>query len=376
MQKLNGIPVAKDKPLFTPGPLTTSLSVKLAMLHDLGAHDGEFIAVVRDVRERLLKVAGVSKEAGYEVVLLQGSGSYGVEAILTCSVPPNGKLLATVNGAYGRRLVKMAQMNKIDTVVLDYPEDEAVKPEDIDRILTEDPSITNVAVVHCETTSGIMSPIDQIGLVCKKHGKSYFVDSMSAFGAMKVDFPGWGIDWLVSSANKCIEGLPGFCFVICRREALLGTKGWSRTHSFDLLDQWNGFESNGQFRFTPPIQSVLAFQQALDELDEEGGVPAREARYRANYQCLIQGMRKLGFTEYVRPEAQGHIITSFNYLDHPKFNFEEFFETVKRKGFVMYMGKVVNHNCFRIGNIGRLFPEDMQGLLGAIRDTLEEMGVR
>ncbi len=369
------LPLAKNRPLFTPGPLTTSNSVKQAMLHDLGAHDDDFIDVVVQVREGLLRVAGLSREAGWEVVPLQGSGSYGVEAVLTCSTPPDGKVLVLENGAYGKRIVQTLRANKIDHAVLSYAEDEAANAADVDNLLGSDAAITNVVVAHCETTSGIMNPIAEIGPVVRRHSKSFFVDSMSAFGAVETDFEGWGIDFLVSSANKCIEGVPGFSFIICRREVLFATEGWSRTLSFDLLDQWRGLESTGQFRFTPPIQVFLAFAQALRELEAEGGPKARQARYRANYDCLIQGMRRLGFEELLRPELQGHIITAFRYPPHPNFVFEEFFDLIRRRGYVIYLGKVVATDCFRIGNIGRLFQADIVALLAAIRETLEEMEV-
>ena len=365
----------EDKPLFTPGPLTTSLSVKQAMLRDLGSRDVEFIGAVRELREELLRVAGVSQQAGYEAILMQGSGTFSVEAVIASAMPPEGKLLAVVNGSYGDRIVKIAQVYGIETVVQKYRENELPSVEAVDKALAEDPEIKMVVAVHCETTSGIINPIEAIGQVVSQHGRCYFVDSMSAFGAVPLDFEAAKIDFLVSSANKCIEGVPGFGFCLCRREALTETRGWSRTLSLDLLAQWEGLEKNGQFRFTPPTHTILAFRQALRELDQEGGVSGRSARYEENYRTLLAGMRSLGFIEYVDPALQGYIITSFRYPEDPNFQFEKFYDLLNEAGFVIYPGKVSDADCFRIGNIGRIDKSDVEALLEAIKGTLAKMEV-
>jgi 2-aminoethylphosphonate-pyruvate transaminase len=366
---------AADPLLFTPGPLTTSRTVKQAMLRDVGTWDKDFAAIVASVRESLLQVAGVSKQQGYETILMQGSGSYGVEAVVASTIPPDGKLLAVINGAYGERLAKIVTMLKIPLAVLRYPENQIPSAQDVDRLLAEDPSITHVAVVHCETTSGIMNPIEQIGPVVKRHGRTFCVDAMSTFGAVPVDWAAVGVDYLVSSANKCIEGVPGFAYVIARREALQLTEGWARSLSLDLLGQWQYMERTGLFRFTPPTHVILAFAQAIAELEAEGGVAARASRYQTNYERLVSGMRRLGFREYLRPEWQGHIITSFLYPEDPRFEFKEFYNRLHDKGFIIYSGKVSDADCFRIGSIGRIFPADIESLLAAIGRTLAEMEV-
>jgi 2-aminoethylphosphonate-pyruvate transaminase len=368
---------AKDKLLFTPGPLTTSQTVKQAMLRDLGSRDVAFIEAVGNIRRLLLDVAGVSVagEGGYEAVLMQGSGTFGLEAVIGSTVPPDGKLLVIINGAYGDRIAKIARVLKIDTVTLDYSTNEVPSAADVDALLAQDKAITNVVVVHCETTSGIMNPILDIGEVVHRHGKSYFVDSMSAFGAVPFDFEKCKIDFLVSSANKCIEGVPGFSFAICRRSSLLATEGYARSVSLDLLAQWQGLEANGQFRFTPPTHVILAFEQALLELADEGGVEGRAARYSANNKVLLSGMRKMGFTEYLSPDLQGVIITAFCFPDHRRFSFEQFYAALNDKGFVIYPGKVSDIDCFRIGNIGHLFESDLHALLAAIKVIIDEMGV-
>ena len=369
-------PLRPDKPLFTPGPLTTSRSVKEAMLRDLGSRDGAFIDTVRQVRDRLLALAGVSTGAGYEAIPVQGSGTFGLESVISSASPPRKKLLVVINGAYGERIATIAEVHGVEVVRLGFAENATPEVGEIGRLLEEDPSIATVALVHCETTTGIMNPVQAVGQVVRDAGRVFFVDSMSAFGAISVDVSEWGIDFLVSSANKCIEGVPGFSFVICRREVLLATRGWSRTVSLDLLAQWEGLEANGQFRFTPPTHTILAFAQALTELEAEGGVRGRCDRYRENHAALVKGMRALGFEEFLSPDMQGPIITSFLCPDHAAFTFDDFYERLNDRGFVIYPGKVTQANCFRIGTIGRLYPDDISDLLAAIEATLSDMGIR
>ncbi len=364
----------KDKILFTPGPLTTSRTVKQAMLRDLGSRDFEFIELVKDIRRRLVAL-GECRDGSYEAVLMQGSGTFSIEAVLSSCIAPDGKALVIVNGAYGKRMAQILKTLRIEHVVLECPEDEVPDLTAIEAALQGDSAISFVAIVHCETTTGIINPIREVGVLARKAGATYFVDAMSSFGVVPVNLAECNIDYLVSSANKCIEGVPGFGFVAARKEALLGTEGYARSVSLDLLSQWRGLEANGQFRFTPPTHALLAFHQALLELEEEGGVAGRAARYRANYETLIAGMRAMGFEEYLAPEKQGYIITSFRYPAHPNFTFDEFYARLNEMGYVIYPGKVSNADCFRIGNIGRIFTNDVRDLLRAIRETVREMGI-
>lgn len=365
----------KDKILFTPGPLTTSRTVKQAMLRDLGSRDFEFISTVRFIRERLVALAGAAV-GDFECIPVQGSGTFAVEATLTSTVPRDGKVLVVINGAYGHRMVTICRTAGVACSSLECREDCAPDPATIAKAIEQDPAVTHVAVVHCETTTGIINPIREIGAVVKKAGKSYMVDAMSSFGAVPLSAPDCYIDYLVSSANKCIEGVPGFAFVIAKHDTLMQTTGYARSLSLDLLAQWKGLESNGQFRFTPPTHALLAFRQALIELEQEGGVEGRAARYRKNYEVLVAGMRKMGFVEYLRPELQGYIITSFRYPEDPKFTFEDFYRRLNEKDFVIYPGKVSNADCFRIGNIGRIFEPDVRALLASVRQAVEEMGLQ
>jgi 2-aminoethylphosphonate-pyruvate transaminase len=361
----------KDKILFTPGPLTTSQTVKQALLRDLGSRDGDFIARIADIRSRLLALGGVEPE-GYVAIPMQGSGTYAVESVFASTIRRDGRVLVIINGAYGRRIAQICTTLGIAVGTLEFPE---YQTPDLARIEAElaGGAYTDVAVVHCETTTGIINPIEAIGALVTRAGARYIVDAMSSFGAVSIDIAGAGIDYLVSSANKCIEGVPGFGFVISRREALVETEGRARSLSLDLLAQWRGLEASGQFRFTPPTHALLAFHQALVELEAEGGVAGRGERYQANYRTLTEGMKSLGFAAYLPPELQGYIITSFRYPETPGWDFEEFYTRLNDRDFVIYPGKVSDADCFRIGNIGRIFPADVKALLGAIREVLVEM---
>jgi 2-aminoethylphosphonate-pyruvate transaminase len=365
----------QDKLLYTPGPLTTSATVKAAMLRDLGSRDQEFMSVVRNIREKLLAIGGQANDSLYSVVPMQGSGTFGIEAAISSIVPRDGKLLVIINGAYGKRIVQMAHVYQIEAQILQTPENILPDLQAVESALNSDSGITTVAVVHCETTTGILNPIQQIGEIVNRLHRVYFVDAMSSFGAIPIDLVACHIDYLVSSSNKCIEGVPGFSFALARKEALQATEGYARTLALNLLAQWQELEKTGQFRYTPPTHVMLAFNQALHELEAEGGVAGRAARYRDNHDTLLTGMRELGFRVYLPPELQSYIITTFYYPEHPNFNFETFYQMLNDKGFVIYPGKLGDMLCFRLGNIGRLFPEDMTDLLKAIRETLEAMNV-
>ena len=364
---------ATDKLLFTPGPLTTSRTVRQAMLRDLGSRDGEFIAVVREIRRALLEIGQTC--GAYEAVLVQGSGTFGIESVVSSAIEDSGKLLVVVNGAYGKRIVRMAEVHGIPVTVQTYAEDTLPDVSAVASALSSDGAITHVAMVHSETTTGLVNPIEEVGRVVREAKRSFIVDAMSSFGAIPIDVERCAIDYLVSSANKCIEGVPGFSFVLARREPLLASEGSARSLSLDLHAQWRGLEKDGQFRFTPPTHALLAFHQALHELTEEGGVAARGARYRACQKTLADGMKALGFAAYLPPELQGPIITTFRYPGHAKFAFEAFYEGLSERGFAIYPGKLTNADCFRIGSIGRIFASDVLNLLAAIRDVLAAMGV-
>ena len=360
------------KLLFTPGPLTTSKTTKEAMLEDVGSRDFEFINAVKEIRNGLLDLAGVSQAGGYETVLMQGSGTFGVESVISSAVAADDVLLILINGAYGERILKMTLIHKLKHMALRFPESTIVSAEETETFLQAYPEITHVACIHSETTTGSLNPISAIGAVCKKYNKVFIVDAMSSFGGVQFNMKESQVDFLLSSSNKCIEGVPGFAFAICKKTELEKAKGQARSLSLDLYDQWLGLETNGQFRFTPPTLSILAFRQALKELMAEGGVIAREKRYKTNKKYLDAGMAELGFKQYLAPEIQSHIITSFLYPKDPNFNFEKFYQKLNDRGFVIYPGKLGKIDAFRIGNIGQIFPEDIKALIGGIREVLEQ----
>jgi 2-aminoethylphosphonate-pyruvate transaminase len=365
----------RDKLLFTPGPLTTNASVKEAAFTDLGSRDSEFISVVKQIRQRLLSLAHVESPE-YESVLMQGSGTFGIESVISSSIPSCGMLLNIVNGAYGRRISQIARIHSIPLIELIYEENQLPDLKEIESCLTKNSQITHIAVIHCETTTGLINPIADIGEMAATFQKAYIVDAMSSFGAYDIDMKKMNISYLISSSNKCIEGIPGFSFILARRSELEKCKGLGRSLSLELYDQWSGLDINGQFRFTPPVQVMLAFREALDELEKEGGIRARADRYQENNALVISGMRKLGFRTFLPPELRGYIITSFLYPSHPGFSFDTFYSILNDKGFVIYPGKLSKVDCFRIGNIGQLFIIDIHMIIDAIDETLHEMRIK
>ena len=361
------------KRLYTPGPLNTSLSVKEAMLVDVGSRDSFFIDTVRFVREELLNIANVDK-ALYTSVIIQGSGTFAVESVVSSVIKDNGQLLILINGAYGERIKKIATRHNIANICLQWDENEVIDPNILDEFLANNGAITHVAWVHSETTTGLFNPVEDIAAVCKKYGKVCILDAMSSFGAAQIDMQGSGIEFLISSSNKCIQGVPGFAFVIANRIALMQAENNARTLSLDLFEQWKGLEAIGQFRFTPPTLSLLAFRQAITELYEEGGVMARELRYKKNNHTIRTHLIEMGFEPYLPETIQGHIITSFLFPTSD-FNFEAFYQKLNERDCVIYPGKLTKAETFRIGNIGHLFIEDMHYLIATIREVCAELDV-
>lgn len=353
--------------LLTPGPLSTSESVRQAMLQDWCTWDKDYNeGVVTVIREQLLKLAGLDGE--YTTVLLQGSGTYAVEATLSCAVRPQDKLLIVANGAYGKRMGDIARRHGLNHVLVSLKETAPVTPEAVRRALEEHPDITHLAMVHCETTTGILNPVEAVARAIRGRGLTFIVDAMSSFGGIPIDIRKLGIDFLVSSANKCIQGVPGFGFVIAIRSSLSRCEGVSRSLSLDLYDQWAEMEKGrGKWRFTSPTHVVRAFFQAVKELEDEGGVEARHDRYRENHAELVEGMRRSGFRTLLPDELQSPIITSFLYPEED-FDFQKFYEALKERGFVIYPGKISEAPTFRIGNIGDVFPDDFRRLAEAVAD--------
>ncbi len=367
----------EDMPyLLTPGPLTTSRTVKLAMLADWGSRDVEFRSLIAEIRSDLLKIANAGE--AYECVLMQGSGTFAIEAALGSLTPKgrNPKTLVVMNGAYGKRAAKILDfVGNRAYVTINKGDSAAPNAREVREALEANPTVEFVFVVHCETTSGIINPIEEIVAVCKEADKVVMVDAMSSFGALPIDMDGSGIDVMVSSSNKCIEGVPGFAYVIVRRDLLEASAGNSHSVVLDLYDQWQAMENNGQFRFTPPTHALVAFHTALQEFRKEGGVAGRRARYQANTDVLVSGMRAMGFETLLGDDVSGPIIQTFLTPADRKFDFDRFYDALRARGYAIYPGKLTKQPSFRIGTIGKLDQKVMRGVLEAIGEVLKEMGV-
>ena len=351
--------------LLTPGPLTTTADVKRTMLRDWCTWDRDYNSLVEGIRTQLVRLATGGQ--GYSAVLMQGSGTFVVEATIISAVPPSGKLLVLENGAYGRRIAAIARRTGRPVTV--HSSGELAPPDQLrlKRALARDPQISHVAVVHCETTTGMLNPVEELGDIVKSYRRTFIVDAMSSFGGIPMDMAELGADFLISSANKCIQGVPGFGFVIAARSCLEECRDRATSLSLDLYDQWRTMEEQqGKWRFTSPTHTVRAFAQALKELDAEGGINARFRRYTENHRILVEGMRRLGFACLLDDRDQSPIITAFLSPAHPDYRFERFYENLKTVGFVIYPGKVTDRDTFRIGNIGDIHPADMHRLLTAV----------
>lgn len=356
--------------LLTPGPLTTSKTVKNEMLVDHCTWDDDYKQITQRIRERLLELSHVDNKE-YTAVLMQGSGTFGVESVISSVVGAKDKILVCTNGEYGKRIAEICCYHKINTVVYEEKYNSIISGEKVAEFLKADPSVTHVAMVHSETTTGILNDIASVGAVCREWGKTFIVDAMSSFGGIEIDMKACGIDFLISSANKCIQGVPGFSFIIAEKDKLLKSGGKARSLSLDLYEQWKGMDKDGKWRFTSPTHVVLAFAKAMDELYEEGGIPKRQERYEENNRVLIERMAELGIHSYIDREHQSPIITTF-YYPEGKFEFAEMYSYIKKRGYAIYPGKLTDADTFRIGNIGEIYREDMVKLTDIIKEYLEE----
>jgi 2-aminoethylphosphonate-pyruvate transaminase len=361
----------KEPILLTPGPLTTSTATKLAMVRDWGSRDTGFIQINRRVRELLLKI--IDGEKTHVCVPLQGSGTFVVEAMLGTMVPKNGHVLVPQNGAYCKRIAKICSILGRRTTALEYEERQPVKPADIDAALKKDPSITHVALVHCETSTGVLNPLKEISQIVARHGRSLLVDAMSSFAALPIEGP---FDALVAASGKCLEGPPGMGFALIRKTALEKCTGNSPSLVLDLYDQWVNMEKTAQWRFTPPTVVVAALHAALEQYVAAGGQPARYARYQRNCEVLIEGMTRLGFKLFLEARHQAPVIVTFHAPSDPSYDFQKFYDRVREKGFVLYPGKLTQVDTLRVGCIGAIDEHVMRSAVHAIADTVAEQNIR
>jgi 2-aminoethylphosphonate-pyruvate transaminase len=362
--------------LLTPGPLSCSPIVKNEMLFDYGSRDKKFTNIIHNIRSKLLDISQIDKDK-YTVVLVPGSGTYGVESTITSSVPHNGKLAILSNGAYGIRMTQIADINKIDYVHIKLKNNETITKDTVKETLTNNPNITHLALVHHETTTGILNPIDEITQELQLYNKinnkgvKIIVDAMSSYGGIEIDFSRANIDFLISSSNKCIESVPGFSYVIAKKTALDETKGLERSLSLALYPQWKNMETTQQFRFTPPTHSLVAFNTALELLIKEGGIKSRNERYTKYNELIRKRMSEMGFAPYLHKDY-GCVITTF-YYPTPDFDFEKFYTMLSERGVVIYPGKLSDEKVFRIGNIGDISFETLNGCLNIIQDVTTKL---
>jgi 2-aminoethylphosphonate-pyruvate transaminase len=365
----------RDPILLTPGPLTTSLATKAAMLRDWGSWDASFIAVTARVRARLTAV--VNGEGTHVCVPMQGSGTFSVEAAVNTLVPrAGGHLLVLINGAYGKRLARLTEMMGRKLSVFETAEDVPTTAADVARKLDADPSITHVALIHCETSTGILNPLPEIAEAVAQRGRRLIIDAMSSFGAIPIDAKAVPFDALIAASGKCIEGPPGMGFVFARKSVLEQCAGNSSSLSLDLYDQWAYMEKTTQWRYTPPTHVVVALDAALEQYLAAGGQPARLARYTANCETLIAGMKEMGFRPFLDARIQAPIIVTFHAPADPRYAFKAFYDKVRDKGFILYPGKLTQLETFRVGCIGAIGPYEMRHAVNAVRDALADLGIR
>ena len=363
----------RDKILLTPGPLTTTLRTKLAMLKDWGSWDADFNAVTASVRKSLLKIT--HGEPSHVVVPLQGSGTFSVEAAVASVVPQSGHVLVLDNGAYCKRAARLTTLMGRRCTVMPFDEAQPVSAPHLEQQLQADPSITHVILIHCETGAGVLNPLQAIADVCERHGKGLIVDAMSSFGALPIDARTTRFDALVAASGKCLEGVPGMGFVFIRKAILEACAGQSQSLAMDLYDQYTYMEKTTQWRFTPPTHVVVALHEAIAQFEAEGGQPARLARYTRNYETLVRGMAALGFRPFLEPAVQAPIIVTFHAPGDPKYDFKTFYTAARARGFILYPGKLTTVETFRVGCIGAIGPDEMEQAVHAVALTLQDMGI-
>ena len=364
----------QDPLLLTPGPLTTSRRTKEAMLRDYGSREDNFIAITAKVRELLVRV--IHGEGSHVCVPLQGSGTFTVEAMLGTLVAREGHVLVPSNGAYCQRIAQILRVLGRRVTVHEYPEATQVRAEDVELLLAADASITHVALVHCETSTGVINPLHEVALAAAKHRRSLLVDAMSSLGAIEIDARRTPFDALVAASGKCLEGPPGMGFALVRQAALERAKGNSHSLALDLHDQWVQMEKTRQWRFTPPTQVVAALAEALEQFTEEGGTAARGARYARNCERLIAGMEALGLQLFLPRAIQAPVIVTFHAPADPAYRFERFYDEARRRGFILYPGKLTKVETFRVGCIGHVDEDDVKRAIEAIAAAFGAMGVK
>ena len=355
--------------LLNPGPATTTDSVKLAQaVPDICPREQEFGDLMEFCATEITKLVGDPKD--YATVLFGGSGTATVEAILSSVVPDGGKILIIDNGAYGKRMCQITSIYKLNTVIFESSSIEPINLQALGKMINNEQGLTHLAMIHHETTTGLLNDISAVGDLCSKYEISFIVDSMSGFAAIPVDMRAMNIDYLAASSNKNIQGMAGIGFAICNKQVLEGTKSIApRNLYLNLYAQYAYFEKTHQTRFTPPVQTFYALKQAIVETLKET-VVGRYARYSKSWKTLLHGIEKLGLEYLIDKEHHSKIITSIIEPKTEKYNFDEMHDFFFEKGFTIYPGKVNNYDTFRISNIGQIDYTDMQAFLKVLEEYL------
>jgi len=344
--------------LLNPGPVTTTDTVKQALVvADICHREVEFTDLMQGVRMDLLKVVNADPEQ-YTSILFAASGTGAVEACLSSVLASEKKVLIINNGPYGQRMLDIARRYHIPSLEYQVDYDQPIAITEIELLLIQNNNIGAVAMVHHETSSGILSSLRPIGELCHKYGCEFIVDAMSSFAGVDIDVEREHIDYIISSANKCLQGMPGLAFVIAKKSALMQSKGRARSFYFDLHQQFYALETQREMPFTPPVQIIYALRQALNEFLAET-LSGRIERYQRNYELLIKGFAKLGFTCLTPEDRASHLLAIIRFPGDQSYNFDEFHDYLFAAGFTIYPKKLSIPNTFRVACLGAIEPQDI-----------------
>ncbi len=365
--------MVKRNILLNPGPVTTEDTVKQALvIPDICPREKEFGNLIQEIRRDLVRIAGGNEN--YSSILFAGSGTAAMESVISSVVPPNKKILILINGEYGIRFAQIAKTYNIETLELKFEYGKKIDLKKYEETLQGDPDIACIAATHHETTVGILNPIEKIGAIAKNYGKIFIVDTISSFAGVNFNIIDFNIDFMMSTSNKCIQGMAGVSFIICKKAELLKINKWkARNYYLDLHSQYRYLEENNQTRFTPPVQVIYALKQAITEFFEEGA-ENRFKRYKENYYILKHGLRKLGFIFLMKDDVEeSNLLTTIYYLNHPNFDFNILHDKLYERGYTIYPGKITDKPTFRIAVMGAIFPKDIKNFLNSLKEVLKEM---
>ena len=355
--------------LLNPGPATTTDTVKMAQaIPDICPREKEFGDLMGFCATEITKMVGDTKN--YATVLFGGSGTATVEAILSSIIPETGKILIIDNGAYGKRMCQITEVYKIDTITFKSSSIEPIDLEALEKVISKANNLTHLAMIHHETTTGLLNDVSAVGQLCTKYKLDFIVDSMSGFAAIPVDMKKMNIDYLAASSNKNIQGMAGIGFAICNKKTLEKTASFPMRNLYlNLYAQYAYFEKTHQTRFTPPVQTFYALKQAIIETLEET-IEGRYARYSKSWETLLAGLDNLGLKYLIDKKYHSKIITSIIEPSTDAYNFTEMHDFFFERGFTIYPGKVSDYNTFRISNIGQIDSTDIKAFLKVMKAYL------